>query len=57
MYYIFTEYCNGTTLLAYASSCLLDADDNRPLAGFTNMCPTQVCVKLYKEYKHTKLFS
>ena len=49
MYYILTEYCGGGTL-AYASSCFLDADNNRPLAGFTNICPTEVCIKQFKWY-------
>ena len=35
--------CSGGTL-AYASYCMLDiSDNNRPVAGYINICPSVSC--------------
>ena len=35
-----SDSCSGGTL-AYASHCMLDMGDNyRPVAGYTNICPS-----------------
>ena len=37
---MYLDYCSGGTL-AYASHCMLDSsDNNRPIAGFINICPS-----------------
>ena len=46
IYFIFTLLfvgdCEGGTL-AYAFACLHDDNNNRPLAGYTNICPAVCC--------------
>jgi len=38
--YILIDDCSGGTL-AYASTCMLDSsDNNRPVAGYINICPS-----------------
>ena len=47
MFFILLEFCTGN-VLAFASTCMLDvSDNNRPVAGFINICP------LVREYIHT----
>ena len=43
-FYIVAE-CQGDfeDALAFATACMLDDDNNRPLVGITNICPSVCC--------------
>ncbi|XP_018651919.1 leishmanolysin-2 (M08 family) [Schistosoma mansoni] len=40
-----TEPCQSDDLLAYALACQLEFGTDRPVAGYVNMCPTQLSIK------------
>ncbi|CAH8571053.1 unnamed protein product [Schistosoma guineensis] len=40
-----TEPCQSEDLLAYALACQLEFGTDRPVAGYVNMCPTQLSIK------------
>ena len=50
--YLLLGHCSGGTL-AYASHCMLDSsDNNRPIAGFINICPS---VRFYMVFYHDQM--
>ncbi|ESN92826.1 hypothetical protein HELRODRAFT_69677, partial [Helobdella robusta] len=42
-----SERCSFESTIAYAAYCRLDASFDRPVAGYVNMCPDEISLKMF----------
>nr|XP_020635222.1 leishmanolysin-like peptidase isoform X2 [Pogona vitticeps] len=40
-----TEKCGQDNIIAYAAHCQLEADMDRPIAGYANLCPSMISIQ------------